>query len=521
MNFAKSAASVSITSIEAQAVMLDNSTAGINNITPQIINSINLQGMNNNSPFAPGQPLNPTNPVGTEPRQYEYMIGQNIVQRPRSTENIGFDTIRNIVENYDIAQMCIEVRQDELRNLDWDIVPILEDDTDAAKKYESEIKQVREFFAKPDGYGTFDDFQNRLAYDWLTYDALCIYPHLTKGGKLGALEPVDGTSITPMIDFTGRLPQSPAPAFVQWMYGLPWTWLDRDQLIYRPHRLRNNKIYGFPAVEWLMLNINTDIRYQTYFLQYFTEGSIPDTWINTPQEMTNPQQIKEFQNLYDTVMIGDQSQKHKVRFIPFGSKVEQAKDTKFDVNFPQFMMNKTCAAYKVQPAEIGFTEKVNKSSGDTQENTQYRRSIKPSAKYFSSIYTAIIHKYFGYTNLKFKFLNVEEQEDMLMMAQRDALYIKSGVISPDEVRVQRLGLDIDPKNPIPRVFVSNSNVMAAEDALAQSKAAVQNMQANTAKTLSGDSKNLDNPQDKTQENQQDKQAEKAAKDFFINPTIKK
>lgn len=514
MNFTKGTAN--IINLEAQAAMLNNDAKGLNSVPPKVLNSINLQNMNNNSPFSPGMPLNPTNPIGTEPRQMEYRIGQNIVQRPRASEKISFDTIRNIIESYDIAQMCIEVRQDELRDLEWDIVPANEEDTEAADKYESEIKEVKQFFEKPDGYNPFDDFQNKLAYDWLTYDALCIYPHLNKGGKLVALEPVDGTSITPMIDYNGRIPESPAPAFVQWMYGLPWVWLDRDHLIYRPHRLRNNKIYGFPAVEWLMLNINVDIRYQAYFLEYFTDGSIPDTWINAPTEMVDPQRIKEFQDLYDSVMVGDQTQKCKAKFIPAGSQVTQAKDTTFDINFPKFLMQKTCAAFKVQPAEIGFTENVNKSSGDTQENTQYRRSIKPSAQYFSSIYTDIIHKYFGYTNLKFKFLNVEEQEDMLLMAQRDDIYIKNGTVSPDEVRTQRLGLDVNNSQPVPRGFYSTRDgFVPLEDAIEKSKLAIEQIKNGTIQA------GQDPNQDVNTNGNKDTAAEKSIKDFFINPTIKR
>jgi hypothetical protein len=468
LNFAKSNATASIAQI-AQSLIQGNLGAEVP-IPKEIINSMAIQGMQGNSAFSPGQPINPTQPIGSDPRQFEYMIGQNIVQSPRANMPTAFDTIRSIVEAYDIAQMCIEVRQDELRNLDWDIVPADDQDRNASIKYASEIAQVRTFFQKPDGHTIFDDFQNQLSYDWLAYDALTVSIEKTKGGKLGALHAVDGTTITPLIDFYGRMPQAPAPAYVQFIQGLPWAWLDETQIIYRPHRKRNSSVYGFCPIEWLLQNINTDIRYQMYFLQYFTEGSIPDSWINAPEDMKQPGQIKEFQKLYDNVMVGDQSMKQRARFIPFGSKVTQSKDTKFNVDFPTFLFNKSCAAFKVAPSELGFTEKVNKSSGDTQENVQYRRSIRPSAKYFQSIYNGIISNYFNMDMIKFKFLNIDEQEDQLVTAQRDQVYINCGVMSPDEVRAVRLGMNIDPTNPVPRLFVAGTTVMAAQDLLAQSKA---------------------------------------------------
>ena len=214
--------------------------------------------------------------------------------------------------------------------------------------------------------------------------------------------------------------------------------------------------------------------------------------------------------MYDTVMIGDQTQKHKVKFIPFGSKVQQAKDTKFDIDFPQFMLQKACAAFKVTPAELGFTEKVNKSSGESQENVQFRRSIKPSAMFFANIYTGIIQKYFNLPNLRFKYLNVDEQEDLLLMAQRDEIYIKNGVISPDEVRIERLGLDVNPKNTVPRVFMLGSTIIPVTEAI--------NAKVDTGQSESVPEDNADNKTKEIEPNiKEHEEAKKAMLDFFISP----
>lgn len=496
-----------------QATQVENSNRAIANaqsITDPILRSMGEQGMTGTYAFGPGTPIKPTQPFGSEPRQYEYMIGQNIVQAPRANEAINFAIMESIIEMYDIAQMAIEVRQDELRNLDWTIVATDERDN---KKYESEIKQIRQFFEKPDGHMLFDDFQNQIAYDWLAFDALSIYPHMTKGGKLGALEPIDGKTISMLVDYYGRIPQAPAPAYVQWAYGMPWVWLDRDNLIYRPHRRRTNKLYGFSPVEWMLTAINTDIRYQLYFLQYFTDGSVPDTWVNAPEGLS-AEQIKQFQEMYDVIMNGNQVMKHRVKWIPFGSQVKEAKDSKFDVNFPQFMLQKACAAWKVTPAELGFTEKVNKSSGEAQENVQYRRSIRPSAMFFTGIYTHIIHKYFGLPNLRFRYLNVDEQEDLLIIAQRDEIYIRNAVLSADEVRLNRLGMNVKMEDAIPRIFMAGSNIIPASQAINSLPAtAPDNAQANEPKKVPDKKENVV-PDIIEQDG-----AKKAALDFFANPMM--
>lgn len=484
----------------------------------EVINAMEIQGMESLGAFGPGSPIYPTQPIGSSPRQYEYMIGQNIVQRPRSNETVSFDTMRSIIEMYDVAQMCIEVRQDELRNLLWDIVPKDKNDNEATKKYADEIKKIRNFFEHPNPDMLFDDLQTQLCYDWLAYDALTLTPELTKGGKLGALWPVDGCTITPMVDYYGRTPSAPAPAYLQWAYGMPWVWLDKDKLIYRPHRRRNNKLYGYPAIEWLLSNVNTDIRYQLYFLQYFTEGSVPETWINAPESINTAQQIREFQTMYDAVMAGDQSQKHKVKFIPFGSKITQAKDTNMNIDFPKYLLTKSCAAFKVTPAEIGFTERVNKSSGESQENVQYRRSIKPSAKYFESIYNGIIQKYF-HSELRFKYLNVEEQEDQLLMAQSDDYYIRNGTISSDEIRTLRFGMNVNEKKPTPRCITIGSVVMPVEDIDPQSKASIAETKSKSvqAKQVTNNPPRQPSESSPIEPVKGNKEVKKGTEDFFTNP----
>lgn len=478
-NFAKSSARAAVrtTSLQTQAGTLLNNTE----IAPAIQQSMQAQGMWANGVYGPGAPINPTNPVGTEPRQFAYRIGQNVVQQPRSGEEYDFKTIKNILDVYDIAQLAIRVRVGELRSFDWGIVPADEKDTDL---YASEIEQVRKFFDKPFGGGSkvFDDLLSPLGYDLWAYDALCMYPHLTRGGKLGALEPIDGTTITPLVDYYGREPVDPAPAYAQWMYGMPWTWLDRNQIIYKPYQRKNNKLYGTPPVEWLMTHVNTDIRHQLYFLQYFTDGNIPAAWINAPENWT-PDQIEQYETMYNAVMLGNQSKKRQALMIPFGAKAQMAKDLRFDVPSALFLLTKTCAAWDVTPAELGFTEKVNKSSGETQENVQFRKSIKPTARYFQSIFTGIIHQFFGYTNLYFKFLNLDEQEDLLLMAQRDKIYVEAGVVSPDEIRAERFGYATDAKNPVPRMFITTSLIQTVDDAVKASNAAVAQTVAQTEQII--------------------------------------
>lgn len=468
MDFTKAARVQTSTKDLTNTARIVSGRNGDQQVVPDIVRqSMIEQGMQNNTPFSPGTPIAPFNPVGSSPQQFDYMIGQNIVQQPRAGEAISFDTMRSMLESYDVAQMCIDARLDQIKNLEWDVV---RKDNKDKTDYSADIKSVKDFLRKPDGTNLFDDWLSPFLNDLIAYDAPAFFKQRTRGGKLGSLEVIDGTTLTPMIDASGRLPKSPAPGYIQYIKGMPRYWLTADSVVYRPWRRRSNKIYGFPAVEWLLMNINQDFRQQFYFLQQFTDGSVPGVFAETPESIANdPMKIQQFQTMYDAVMIGDQSAKHKVKWIPFGSKITKMKEDKFQVEYPMFLFNKTLSAFKMTSAELGFTENVNKSSGESQENVQYRRTIRPLVRYIHSLMDEIITE-LGYPHLVMRYQKLGEQEDALSAAQVRGMDIKNGVISADYAAEEAYGIAPDPKNPTPRVFIFSDGLATVEDAIAQGKA---------------------------------------------------
>jgi hypothetical protein len=427
--------------------------------SPKSEKSMKNQGMTTGGPFSPGRPLNQFFPQGQPPRQWDFQTGYNIAERPRAVQSkMSFETMRNIIDNYDVAQLCIERREDEIRGMEWSIVP--DSTVKPEEDLSTQIRKVTDFFEHPDGQTPFDAWQNAWLDDMLRFDAPAIYVRRTRGGELAGLEVVDGTTIAPLLDFWGHIPDPPAPAYSQFIQGIPDVLLTRDELIYNPFRSSAHSPYGTPPVEWLILTINTDIRWQWYFLQYFTEGSVPDMFMEAPQDSSSPEQIKKFQDLWDRTMSGDQSIKHKITWVPAGSKPIPAKDTKFDSAFPEFLLRKTCAAYKVTPEEIGFTTNSNRSTGQSQENIMYRASLEPLTKYMAGIYTRMIHKYFGLP-LRFKF-DLGEKEDRLMEAQAHQIYVNIGAESADEIRENILGKKPDPKVPVGRYIMTGAGPLPVD-----------------------------------------------------------
>ncbi len=431
---------------------------------PERDKALDQAGMRNLWPFSPGQPLPPFYPE-LPPRQFQYNVGQNISTTPRSeiTGAVAFSVLRNMSRIYDVARMCINLRIEELAHLDFDIVPRQEEDKG---KYDDACRRARQFFEKPDGVTPWDRWVAMVAEDWLAIDAVSIYRHYNRAGnKLVALEVVDGTTVKPLLDARGRVPLPPAPALQQWMWGLPIGEFTIQQLIYRPHWVRSDSPYGFPPMEWLLLNVNTDVKFQWYFLNFFTEGNVPEGFIQAP-EAWSPQQIREFQEYWDALMSGNEQLKRTVRMIPGGSQgagYVPTKDPKWDTQFGQWLLQKTCAAYGVSPQELGFVQQINRSQGEMQQNVQQRRSLKPATSFIASIVNQVLAEDFGLPQLEMKFLGLDEEEDALAKAQRMKIYVEIGAISPDEVRSQELGLQVDAHQPAGRVFLTAQGPIPIEE----------------------------------------------------------
>ena len=419
-------------------------------VPKSVQDAMQQQGMELGGPFSPGRPIQQFSPWDMPPRLWEVQSGANVSQRPRSSGGrASFYTLKSVLETWDVARMCIEHMEDDIRSFDFAVLPadgIEEDVTD-------QCKLGKKFLEKPNGYTPFDSWLNMYLEDLLRFDAGTLFRQRNRSGQVKAIEVISGQMIAPLTDYFGAPPQAPAPAYVQFANGVPWTWITQDDLIYQPYRMLPESLYGYPPIEWLLLTANTDVRFQWHFLQYFTEGSLPDTFMEAPPDASDPEELKRFQLTWDAVMEGDQAMKHKVRWIPAGSKPTKAGDKIFDEKFPLYLMRKTCAAYKIVPADIGITDTVNKASSETQVDVQFRIGTAPRLNFIAGFLTRILQDDLKLP-CKFTFDTGREKQDRLAEAQAMDAYIKMGALSPDEVRRDILNKPVNSEAMVPRFIFS-------------------------------------------------------------------
>ena len=178
--------------------------------------------------FSPGQPLAPSPGLSGahgDPRQFAYPAGYNIAQRPRATEQTSFEQLRTLAALFDGISLCERVYFDLLGRLELRLVPraevLAEGEDGTGYRWREAARRVSAFLESPDRSQDLRAWLVAFVRDLLEIDAVAIYTRQTRGGALDAFLLIAGETIKPLLDLSGRAPRPPAPAYQQFLYGMP------------------------------------------------------------------------------------------------------------------------------------------------------------------------------------------------------------------------------------------------------------------------------------------------------------
>ena len=372
---------------------------------------------------------------------------QNTMQtRNKPGSGIDFATLRRFSVQYDVARAAINRRKRQLNMLEWDIVAAEEDDdTD----YKAVIRPLKKDFKNIGGYRVrFRELVDTMVDDLLVLDALALYKRPNMGGGLYSLQPVDAATIVLEVSEDGGTPMPPDTAYRQFIRGKQVAEFTADEMYYEMMNSRTYTPYGLSPLESLVLGVSSALKSDVYNLHMLTEGNIPEGFFGVPDDWT-PDQIKEFQSLWDAALAGDTRATSKLKFVPSGKGATgytpalKPEDMKYK-ELQEWLMKKTCMLFEVQPQELGFTDTVNKATGEVQQSIGLNSGLKPLASFFEEIFTDVIQVDLGYENLKFKYTGLD-QVDERAEAEKNEVLLRSGQTTVDEVRQSQgkepLGVD--------------------------------------------------------------------------------
>lgn len=424
----------------AQAARTDGTYQALPRTDPQV-------------PFGPGVPLfpaaiDPLRPDGrTDPRFNEYPVTSNL---PGVGDRlVPWKVLRDAADAGGLPRRCIEIRKAEVTTLDWAItitkeaVEAAQDGSDKPRaEVEQELRQslsadmVRcsRFWQKPDpGQDeNFAEWLGKVLEEHLVLDAIAIYPRLTYGGDLFALEVLDGSTIKPLRDHRGGRPLPPNPAFQQILWGFPrgefvadadadgevLNAYRSDQLVYKRRNVRTHTPYGYSAVEQALEDVDVWLRRRKWIRDEYTEGTVPAGFVtNKGQTSWTPGQLAEYETALNDAYSGSTASRHRLRVLPPGFDIETPDDfgEKYRPEYDLFLIKQIAAHFDVTIAELGFTEQGGLGSTGWHEGqaaVQQRKATLPTLRWLQQLLTAISRTHLRMPEeLEFRFLGLEEQDE--------------------------------------------------------------------------------------------------------------
>lgn len=438
-----------------------------------------ISGSKPNEWFGPGQPIEPQAQTkdGVPGRQFDFAVGYNIRRAPRDGEGITFDQMRALADGFDLLRLVIETRKDQMEKLSWtfglrpevekqkkaqeriaaakksaDRVQAKNDalvageppkpighadipDIPEPPKEDPRVQELRDFFSFPDQEHGWKTWLRALLEDMLVIDAATVYPRMTLGGELYSLELVDGSTIKRLLDSSGRTPLPPDPAYQQVLKGIPAVDYNRDELLYRPRNVRTHKVYGYSPVEQVIMTVNIAMRRQLHQLQYYTEGNVPEALIGVPEEW-NPDQIKQFQEYWDSLMEGNTASRRHAKFVPGGMKITETKTAALKDGYDEWLARIIAFAFSISPQAL--IQQMNRATAETAKDQAMQEGLIPVMNWVKDFMDYVVWKYFGYTDLEFKW---DEEDEASPEVQMKVLtgYVQAKVMDVDEAR-DKLGL---------------------------------------------------------------------------------
>lgn len=404
--------------------------------------------------FGPGAPLQTVAPrEAVEGRTRDFPVAVNMSYTPKTNdgEKSKFEELRLLADFYDILRLVIETRKDQIGRFRWSVTREDGSVDDTAKRIEKHLKF-------PDGRNPFHTWLRLLLEDVLVIDAPTLY--VNRSGKIPVFEVIDGTTIKPLIDHTGRVPLPPFPAFQSVLKGVPALDYTSDEIIYRPRNPRPHKGYGFSPVEQILATINIGLRRTTQQLEFFRSGSLPEALVGTP-DTWNPDQIKFLQDVFDARMSGNLAARAGVTFVPGGTEIHQFKtDAILKNEFDEWIARIVCFAFSVPAAP--FVREMNRATAETAAEQAKEEGLAPLLLWAKSLLDELIQRHLGMDGYVFAW-DMAAMEDPKKRIERVVALKNAGIVSVEKAQ-QMLDIEAHPVEAAPAAKDPVEKLAKADDA---------------------------------------------------------
>lgn len=396
--------------------------------------------------MGPNQPLQPM-AQQSKGRAWDYPVAFNLNYQPRASEPLSFVKLKTFAE-YGIVREVIQTRKDQLASLEWAIRPKeIDGKQPKASDHQGKIKEITNFLQYPDRRLDWAQWLAEGLEQHFVYDAWCVNKQRTRGGKLYALNVIDGATMSIKLDADGRPhPPPPSVAYQQVLKGIPasnYTAVSSEgpqfttaDMLYFAKNARVDRAYGFPPVAQIITYVEMSLLRVREQLAEYTSGNSPQGVMEGPPSMTTDQ-IVTTQAYWDSLFAGNIEQRRRLWWVPNGTKyVPVDRDKVMADLFDEWLARVICYAFSIAPAP--FIKQASGRSQAADQETAAAEGLQPLMKTTARVVNRLLSD-FDAPDLEFAWIE-DDEFDPSKKAVVDNLYVRSGIKSIDDIR-ESLGLD--------------------------------------------------------------------------------
>lgn len=434
---------------------------------------------NFDSGFGPSSPLFPDaiDPLGpngrTMPRRAQYLIAANLQIIDR---RLPWSVLKGLAEDVDIVARCIQLVQDAIVGLDWSwgfspsiLNQIMTEQgmTNSAKanefardKYGDELQRVTEFFEYPDkrmGF-TFSQWLTDILYSHLVYDGIVISPQYNLGGELISLSAIDTPTIKILLDNQGFIPQPPAPAYQQILYGFPRgeyqaedvgqdgaipNAYEQDQLAYYIRRPHPSSVYGYSQVEECVNIATIYMQRQAWMHAEYQHGMTPKLMIETAgAETWTPEQLGYYERIVNDQLSGQTQRRQQAMLLRPGMTATQMKavDELYSGTYDEYMILQIGAKFGIPQSQLGIQMRSSIGGGQAKGQTDQTQMFATDAlkNFLIDCINDMARRFMGVgPELTMTATGGGTEDDNVQRAQADASDVGAGIRTRNEIRAER------------------------------------------------------------------------------------
>jgi len=206
---------------------------------------------------------------------------------------------------------------------------------------------------------------------------------------------------------------------------------------------------GAGQMNFIRQTLDLDNYMEEYLRIFFFNDATPSAVLQTDQVL-NKSIIKRLHEQFRQ-RHGGINNKHKMAILEGGLEWKEISSKFGDLQMnaiQESIRDKVMSAFKVPKSIVGITKDVSRANGENEDRIFARRALVPRMKMIEAQLTQFLLPKFGdNADMKFEFEN-PVSDDLERQAKIDDIYIKAGVLEPNEIR-ERMGLEPlkEPKEP--------------------------------------------------------------------------